>query len=87
MEGFGLDDQTIISSEENFGTVAVCPGGVVHINLAHCSLKFVASDFLKFSDLISQARLKFDPPPRGGKPHLHVISAEKESDPSERTTD
>ncbi|MGB6066404.1 MAG: hypothetical protein WBG50_16505 [Desulfomonilaceae bacterium] len=82
-----MDDQTILSSVENFGTVSVCQGGVVHINLPHCSLKFVASDFLKFSDLIGQARLNFDLPPRGTKPHLHVISAEKENKPSEETTD
>ncbi|MGO9567511.1 MAG: hypothetical protein ACLP5H_08230 [Desulfomonilaceae bacterium] len=82
-----LDDQTILSSEENFGTVSVCPGGVVHINLPHCSLKFMPSDFVKFSDLIGQARLNFNAPPRGAKPHLHVISSEKENKPSEEPTD
>lgn len=78
-----LDDQTILSSTENFGTVSVCSGGVIHINLPHCSLKFMPSDFVKFSDLIGQARLNFDSPPRGAKPHLHVVTSEKENKPSE----
>jgi hypothetical protein len=82
-----LDDQTILSSAENFGTVSVCPGGVVHINLPHCSLKFVPSDFEKFSDLIGQARLNFNSPPRGAKTRLHVISSEKETDPSQEGTE
>jgi hypothetical protein len=73
-----LDDQTILSSAENFGTVSVCPGGIVHINLPHCSLKFAPSDFVKFSELIGQARLNFNAPPRGAKPQLHVISSDKE---------
>ncbi len=78
-----LDDQTILSSAENFGTVSVCSGGVIHINLPHCSLKFMPSDFLKFSDLVGQARLNFSAPPRGAKPQLHLISSEKEDMPSE----
>jgi hypothetical protein len=82
-----LDDQTILSSAENFGTVSVCPGGVVHINLPHCSLKFMPSDFVKFSDLIGQARLNFNAPARGAKPHLHVITSEKENKPSEEPAD
>jgi hypothetical protein len=53
---------------------------VVHINLPHCSLKFMPSDFVKFADLIGQARLNFNAPPRGAKPHLHVICSEKETE-------
>lgn len=72
-------DDTILASEENLGNVSVCPGGVVHINLTHCSLKFLPSDFLKFSELISKARLNFDSPRRGdGKPRLHVVCNETE---------
>lgn len=72
-------DDTILASEENLGNVTVCPGGVVHINLAHCSLKFLPSDFVKFSKLISKARLNFDSPRRGdGKPRLHVVCNETE---------
>ncbi len=82
-----MDDQTILSSSENFGTVSVCPGGVVHINLPHCSLKFTPSDFEKFSELIGQARLNFNAPPRGAKPHLHVISSEKEATVQEEPTE
>lgn len=87
MKEHDLDDQTILSSAENFGTVSVCPGGVVHVNLPHCSLKFMPSDFVKFSDLIGQARLNYNAPARGAKPHLHVISSEKENKPSEEPTD
>ncbi len=78
-----MDDQTILASEENFGTVTVCPGGVVHIHLPHCSLKFLATDFVKFHDLIAKARLQFDLPRRGdGKPRLHVVSPEKKDQPA-----
>jgi len=77
-----LDDQTILASEESVGNVTVCPGGVVHVNLPHCSLKFLPSDFVKFSELISKARLKFDPPRRtDGKVRLHVVSDEKPAEP------
>lgn len=76
-----MDDQTILASEENFGNVTVCPGGVVHVNLAHLSLKFVPSDFTKFSNLISKARLKFDAPaPEKTKPRLHLVPDERADD-------
>jgi hypothetical protein len=75
-----LDDSTVLASEENFGNVTVCPGGVVHVNLAHVSLKFMPTDFVRFSDLISKARLKFDPPrPEKGKPRLHLVSGEEQT--------
>ncbi|HTY23232.1 MAG TPA: hypothetical protein VMC85_08885 [Desulfomonilaceae bacterium] len=71
-----MDDQTILSSEENFGNVAVCPGGVVHVNLTYYSLKFLPEDFIKFSELIDTARRKFELPPSGGnKPRLHLVAA------------
>lgn len=77
-----MDDQTILASDENFGTVIVCHGGVVHINLPHCSLKFLPADFARFSELIAKARLKFDLPVRGdGKPRLQIVPAEKASIP------
>ncbi len=70
-----MDDQTILASDESLGNVSVCPGGVVHINLPHCSLKLLPSDFVKFSELISKARIRFDPPVRGdGKPRLQVVT-------------
>jgi len=69
-----LEDQTILATSENFGTVSVCHGGVVHINLPHCSLKFLPSDFAKFCELIANARMKFDAPRRGdGKPRLQIV--------------
>lgn len=70
-----MDEHTILASDEDFGTVSVCPGGVVHINLAHCSLKFVPSDFLKFSELIGKARLNLGQRPQLGeaKPRLQIV--------------
>ncbi len=77
-----MDDQ-ILASEENFGSVTVCAGGVVHVNLAHCSLKFLPADFVKFSELIAQARLKFGPPrAMGGKPRLQLVSPDNQGDAS-----
>jgi|GEM_PF-484428 len=76
-----LDDQTILATSEDFGTVSVCPGGVVHVNLAHCSLKFLPSDFLKFSELMAEAQRNFDPPRRlTGRPLLQVVSSETRGD-------
>ena len=83
-----MDDQTILASVDNFGNVTVCPGGVVHVNLAHLSLKFVPSDFAKFSELIFKARQKFDAPvPERGKPKLHLVSGDECSDESEKSDD
>ena len=74
-----MDDQTVLASTENFGTVSVCPGGVVHINLPHCSLKFLPSDFVKFAELIAKARVKFEQPVRpDGKPRLQLVPSETE---------
>lgn len=80
-----LDDQ-ILASEENFGSVTVCPGGVVHVNLAHCSLKLLPADFIRFSELIAQARIKFGPPRPtvGGKPRLQLVSPEDRDDSPEQ---
>jgi hypothetical protein len=81
-----LDDQRILASAENFGTVTVCSGGIVHVNLPHCSLKFLPSDFSKFCELIAKARLNFEPPVRAsGKSRLQVVTSESkdESDPVE----
>ena len=77
-----MEEYTILASDPDFGTVSVCPGGVVHVTLQHLSLKFVPADFAKFSDLISKARLKF-----GNhalqiecKPRLHVVPRESQED-------
>jgi len=78
-----LDDQTILATVENFGTVSVCPGGIVHINLPHCAVKFLPADFAKFCELIGQARARFDAPKRTlGKPRLQVVGPEPEPDPT-----
>ena len=79
-----MDDQTILAVLENFGTVSVCPGGIVHVNLAHCSLKFLPSDFEKFCELVGEAQRKFDPPRRvSGRPVLQVVTSETRTDVSE----
>ena len=79
-----MQDHTILASDINFGTVSICPGGVVHINLQHCSLKFVPSDFATFADLIARARLNFGkrPPLGDGKPQLHLVSREPQDSPT-----
>ncbi|MGB9616194.1 MAG: hypothetical protein ACP5M0_03385 [Desulfomonilaceae bacterium] len=77
-----MDDQIILAASENFGNVTVCPGGVVHVNLAHVSLKLLPSEFIKLSDLIAQARIRFEPPTRpGGKPSLQVVGPRAPEDP------
>ncbi|MDA8407843.1 MAG: hypothetical protein M0T73_13435 [Deltaproteobacteria bacterium] len=82
-----MEDHTILATEENFGAVSVCPGGIVHINLAHLTLKLLPADFEKFSDLVAKAKLNFARPKRTeGKPHLQVVTSEPESDDNPRKT-
>jgi len=77
-----LEDQTILASTENFGNVSVCPGGVVHVNLPHCTVKFLPSDFIKFCELLARARASYDAPPRSpGKPHLQVVTSDSQQSP------
>ncbi|HMK34696.1 MAG TPA: hypothetical protein VK463_06500 [Desulfomonilaceae bacterium] len=77
-----MEDQRILATAENFGTVSVCSGGVVHINLPHCSLKFIPADFSKFCELISQAKANFEPPRRAeGKSRLQLVTSELKTDP------
>jgi hypothetical protein len=81
--GGTLEDQRILASAENFGTVSVCSGGVVHVNLPHCSLKFLPSDFSKFCELVAKARMNFEPPVRPtGKSRLQVVTSESKDDPN-----
>jgi hypothetical protein len=76
-----LEDHTIIATEDNFGAVSVCPGGIVHVSLLHVTLKLLPSDFEKFSDLIAKARVNFSRPRRSdGKPRLQVVTSEPASD-------
>ncbi len=78
-----MDDQTILAESESFGNITMCPGGIVHVNLAHLSLKFLPEDFVKLSDLVAKARHNMDTPPRGdGKPRLTVVSADRDAGPS-----
>jgi hypothetical protein len=69
-----VDDHTILAEEEGFGAVTVCPGGVVHINMPHITLKFVPADFVKFADLTARARLNFRDGHKisGPKPRLRL---------------
>lgn len=72
-----MDDHTLLANDESFGNVSVCPGGVVHVNMAHVTLKFLPEDFVRFADLIGKARLQHEAPRRGGtKPRLQVVSTE-----------
>ncbi len=76
------EDQTILASDENFGNVSMCPGGVVHVNLVHLSLKFLPEDFVRFCELVGKARLNLDQrPPQRGKPHLQVVTSDPACDP------
>lgn len=80
-----MDDHTILAVLENFGTVSVCPGGIVHVNLAHCTLKFIPSDFEKFCLLVEQAHRKFDLPRRvSGRPTLQVVSNEPPNEAADK---
>ncbi len=79
IKGKNVDDQTILASSENFGNVTVCPGGIIHVNLPHCSLKFMPSDFVKFTELIGKARINFDSSSQPNtKPRLHLVSSDPE---------
>jgi len=76
-----VDDHTILAGEDNFGNVSVCPGGVVHVNLVHVSLKFLPQDFVRLCELVAKARQNLDAPPAaGGKHRLHVVPSETEKD-------
>jgi hypothetical protein len=79
IKGKNVEDHTILANSENFGNVTVCPGGVIHVNLPHCSLKFTPSDFVKFTELMGKARLNFDSSSRtSAKPRLHLVSSDPE---------
>jgi hypothetical protein len=83
-----LDDHTILATDEDFGSVSVCPGGVVHISLRHYSLKFVPSDFTKLADLIGKARLNLGKRPElaEGKPRLQLVPRNPEDPPTPTST-
>jgi hypothetical protein len=70
-----VDDHTVLSNDEHFGNVSACPGGVVHVNLVHLTLKFVPEDFVRFADLIAKARAQLEHQrPARSKPRLQVVS-------------
>ena len=86
-----MDEVQILAGLEGFGNVSVCPGGIIHINLPHCSLKFTPSDFAKFAELIAQARLKMEARQvrTEGKPQLRIVASgndeESPTDPPQDT--
>lgn len=83
--GRQVDDQKILSSDEGFGAVTMCPGGVVHVNLPHYTLKFLPSEFERFSDLIAKARMNKDRPRKPDqRPKLQLVSSENEEDDLEK---
>jgi hypothetical protein len=72
-----VDEHTLLANDESFGNVSVCPGGVVHVNMPHVTLKFLPEDFVRFAELIGKARLSYEAPKRSGaKPRLQVVSTE-----------
>lgn len=79
-----MDEDTLLAEIESFGNVTICPGGVVHVNLAHLSLKFMPEDFQRFSDLMAKARVKYESrsPRPDGKPKLQLISNPDEDESS-----
>ena len=80
-----MDDQKILSSDDGFGAVTMCPGGVVHVNLPHYTLKFLPTEFERFSDLIAKARMNQDRPRKSDqRPKLQLVSSENEEDESEK---
>ncbi len=84
-----MEDQTILANDPEFGNVTVCPGGVVHVNLVHVSLKFGPSDFVRLSDLMTKARSSFEnrQRPRNAKPRLQLVSSEDAEDSAPETQD
>jgi hypothetical protein len=78
-----VHDHTILASDDSFGSVSVCPGGVVHVNLQHVSLKLLPSDFTKLSDLIARANINFGKRCglADGKPHLQLVSKDPQDTP------
>ncbi len=77
-----MDDTKILASDPNFGNVSVCAGGVVHINLPHVTLKFLPADFVRFSDLVAEARGNAQEQlgQESGRPHLHVVHTKTDTD-------
>jgi hypothetical protein len=82
-EDKAVDEVEILAGLENFGNVSVCPGGIIHINLPHCSLKFTPSDFSRFAELIGQARLKTEARQvtTDGKPQLQIVPSRNYKEP------
>ncbi|MEW6351572.1 MAG: hypothetical protein AB1646_21170 [Thermodesulfobacteriota bacterium] len=78
-----MDDHKILASSENYGTVSLCAGGVVHVNLTHLTLRLIPSDFEKLADLIIQARANYQAVSRtkDEKPRLRVVSEKKDDQP------
>ncbi len=76
-----MDDHTILATEDDFGNVSVCPGGVVHVNLVHISLKFLPQDFARLCELVAKAKQNLDAPRTSvSKPRLHVVPSETEEE-------
>ncbi len=84
-KGRQVDDQKILSSDDGFGAVTMCPGGVVHVNLPHYTLKFLPSEFERFSDLIAKARMNQDRPRKPDqRPKLQLVSSEDEEEDTKK---
>jgi hypothetical protein len=88
MRRIRVEEHTILATDDDFGTISLCPGGVVHVNLAHYGLKFVPSDFMKLAELVAKARANLGNRPQlaAGKPHLQVVprDSQQSEPPSEK---
>ena len=84
-----MEEHTILAADNDFGTVSVCPGGVIHVTLAHYSLKFLPADFTKLADLIRKARVNLGDRPQltSGKPRLQVVSRDPQDHNAPDETD
>ncbi len=79
-----MDDYKILANDDNFGSVSVCAGGIVHVNLTHLTLRLMPSDFEKLADLIAQARANYEHESKPAeKPRLRVVSDKKEDQPED----
>ena len=78
-----MDEFSILADEPDFGNISMCPGGIVHVNLAHVSLKMNSSDFKRFADLIGRANQKLSDQSNRpvGSPRLHVVPPNAETPP------
>jgi hypothetical protein len=74
-----------LASDDSFGVITICPGGVVHVHLPHVTVKLLPHEFLKLAELAAHAKVALNAArPPAEKPHLRLVSQE---DPPAPPTD